>query len=117
MFTGEMSINFAERYEDGYQMGRICYGNRDFDIWLFGWLGRSLGFEVTIRVCRGYMDDDTQVQTGCDGETVVRVASRCAEGNEKMRRRCLDSMIQINCIWAFQVSNIGAFKPGVNFIL
>lgn len=48
---------------------------------------------------------------------MVRVGNRSAEGNEMMHRRCLDFVIQMYCILAFQVPNVRGFKIGVNFIV
>ena len=52
-----------------------------------------------------------------EGEIVVRVGNRSAEANEMMHRRCLDFVIQMNCILAFHFPNVRGFKIGVNFIV
>lgn len=113
----EVSFHIAERCKEGYhQMGTTCYGDRDST---YDYLGGSEG----VRGSRSplWLARDTwtmtQVPTECDGEIVVRIAYRCVEGNERMRRRCLDYLIQMFCILAFQISTILAFKTGVNFIL
>lgn len=41
--------------------------------------------------------------------------SPIAEGSEMMHRRCLDFVIQKNCILAFQVPNVMVFRIGVKF--